>query len=184
MVYLRKLFPDARFIIPIREPVSHVVSLMRQHQRFCEAGRKGPRVPVHMSLVGHFEFGLNRLPIHTGDNTRMQAILSAWEVGDEVRGFALYWDMIYRFVYNQLLTHPALKKAALVVPFEELCLKPHDTLRDMFTHSQLPEDKALVETKASAIRAPDYYQHTLSPQETGLIRDICRDTARLYGYGE
>ena len=32
--YLLKLFPDARFLLPVRDPVWHIASLMRQHQRF------------------------------------------------------------------------------------------------------------------------------------------------------
>ena len=35
--YLLQLFPDARFVIPVREPVSHIASLRRQHER--ERGR-------------------------------------------------------------------------------------------------------------------------------------------------
>ena len=34
--YLATLFPDARFIIPIRHPVTHVQSLVQQHALFSE----------------------------------------------------------------------------------------------------------------------------------------------------
>jgi hypothetical protein len=32
--YLLKMFEDARFIVPVRDPIAHVASLMRQHARF------------------------------------------------------------------------------------------------------------------------------------------------------
>ena len=39
--YLLKLFPDARFVIPVRDPVWHIASLMKQHALFC-AGERAP----------------------------------------------------------------------------------------------------------------------------------------------
>src|SRR5690606_40099980 len=57
--YLLKLFPDARFVIPVRDPLWHVASLMKQHQLFCREEQRNPRVLRHMRRSGHFEFGLD-----------------------------------------------------------------------------------------------------------------------------
>ena len=65
--YLLKLFPDARFVIPVRDPLWHVASLMKQHQLFCREEEQNPRVLRHMRRSGHFEFGLGRRVINTGD---------------------------------------------------------------------------------------------------------------------
>ena len=35
--YLLRLFPDARFVVPVRDPVWHIASLMKQHKLFCKA---------------------------------------------------------------------------------------------------------------------------------------------------
>ncbi|HET8702102.1 MAG TPA: sulfotransferase, partial [Nitrococcus sp.] len=63
--YLLKLFADARFIIPVREPSWHIASLMKQHALFCEGSRRSPRALAHLQRVGHFEFGLDRRPVNT-----------------------------------------------------------------------------------------------------------------------
>src|SRR3954452_11704409 len=85
--YLLRLFPDARFVIPVREPVSHITSLMRMQQRFA-AGQRGHRGSLaYMQRTGHFEFGLDRRPMNLGDASRVRAIRRAWAGGEEVRGW-------------------------------------------------------------------------------------------------
>ena len=46
--YLVRLFPDARFLIPIREPVGHIASLVRQHRKFSDGQRRQPRSLTYM----------------------------------------------------------------------------------------------------------------------------------------
>src|SRR5208337_3420887 len=60
--YLRRIFPDCRFLLPIRAPVSHVASLMKQHDLFCQVQRQNEAARQHLRLAGHFEFGLDRRP--------------------------------------------------------------------------------------------------------------------------
>ncbi|MFO0389830.1 MAG: sulfotransferase [Alphaproteobacteria bacterium] len=182
MAYIQRVFPDARFIIPIRDPVTHVESLVRQHRRFVEAGKKDSRIVNHMSITGHFEFGLNRKPVHMGDDARIKEIITAWESGDDVRGFALYWDMTYCFMYNQMLANKALGKACLVVPFENLCASPLDTIAHIIEHCDINGEAQWLQNAASIIKKPDYYTSHLSDAERILIQDICKETATLFGY--
>ena len=65
--YLKKLFPDARFIVPVRDPVWHVASLMKQHRLFMKNEERDPRILRYMQRIGHFEFGLDRRVVNTGD---------------------------------------------------------------------------------------------------------------------
>jgi len=183
MGYLASLFPDARFIVPVRDPASHIVSLMRQHERFMAAGRKNPRVVRHMSAAGHFEFGLNRIPIHTGDEQRYREITQAWSHGKEVRGWALYWDAMHRFICQQLESNPQLKKQTLIVRYEDLCAKPQETLRAIFSHANFPVDEKTIGTYATPLRAPDYYSSPLGKADMDLIRDITGETAKLLTSG-
>src|SRR3546814_18222232 len=67
MEYLLKLFPDARFVLPLRDPAAHIASLMKQQRLFCEGERRHPAALEHMRRIGHFEFGIDRRPIHVGD---------------------------------------------------------------------------------------------------------------------
>lgn len=182
MAYLRQLFPDARFVVPVREPVAHIASLMRQHARFCEAGKKDARVAMHMSLAGHYEFGLNRVPIHTGNAQSMEAVLTAWAKGDELGGWALYWAMLYGFVDAQLTADADLKQACMVLRFETLCAEPETTLRALFAHCDLQADEALVARFVPKIQKPDYYDAGFSDMDRQRIRDITGPVAARFGY--
>lgn len=181
LAYLHRLFPDARFIVPVREPESHIVSLMRQHERFCKAGKTDPRAVRHMALVGHFEFGLARLPIHTGDDTTFQAIDDAWVNGEEIRGWSLLWDSVYRFVHEQLERNPALKAQTLLVRYEDLCASPMDTLRGVYSHADLNFSEQALEGQAKQFKAPNYPSPLNEAKQT-LIRELTADTAALFGY--
>lgn len=182
MAYLRQLFPDARLVVPVRDPVTHIASLMRQHRRFCEAGRRNPAVVTHMTLAGHFEFGLNRVPIHSGDAAAVQAVQAAWAAGEELRGWALYWAMIYGFVAGQLAADDDVRGAALVLPYERLCADAAGTLRGLLIHCGLPADEALIAAYVPRIQAPDYYDAGFSEADIRLIRDLTGPVAARFGY--
>jgi hypothetical protein len=76
--YLLRLFPDARFLIPVREPVWHIASLMKQHRLFHEGLRDNPRARLHLQRAGHFEFGPDRTPVNAGDTVAVRRIQAAW----------------------------------------------------------------------------------------------------------
>jgi hypothetical protein len=99
--YLQLLFTDARFVIPVREPVWHIASLMKQHRLFCEQEAANVKALAHMQRVGHYEFGLDRRPINPGDDARTAEIrelrepvglrtdrLRRWENGSVSRSFS------------------------------------------------------------------------------------------------
>jgi hypothetical protein len=182
MEYLQSLFPDARFIVPVRDPVTHIASLMRQHDRFSRAEGENPRITRHMSLMGHFEFGLTRTPIHIGDAERMSAITNAWQRGEEVHGWALYWGAIYRFLYTRLAAQPLLNQQTLIVRFEDLCANAAPTLRTIFHHSAVTVPEPEIKRLSASFRTPDYYSSTLTDTEIALIKKLTGDTARLFGY--
>lgn len=176
MGYLRTIFPDARFIIPVREPANHIASLMRQHKRFCELGSKDPRIVEHMDSVGHFEFGLHRKPIHTGDTAAYEAIRAAWENGDELGGWAILWATVYAHI------HAHMPPGALLLHFESLYTAPEEAVGRVLEAAGLPQDEALVARFAAILRKPDYYESGFTPQELARIREITAKTARLLGY--
>jgi hypothetical protein len=180
--YLLRLFPDARFVIPVRAPVGHIASLLRQHRWFAQGQRKHPRALAYMRRSGHFEFGLDRRPMHLGDGQRVRRITEAWAAGDEVRGLALYWDMVYGYLAQLLATDARVRDAALVVRFEALCTAPAETLRDVFPHCGLPDAESIVARHASAVRFPTYYKSPFSPEDEAIIRAETAGTANLWGY--
>jgi len=182
MRYLLTLFPDARFIVPVREPASHIASLMRQHARFCEAGRRNPRIVRHMSASGHFEFGLGRRPIHTGNQKAVDDIRAAWAAGHEVRGWALYWNMLHDALSHQLAADETLRNAVMLVPFETLCASPSETISRMTEHCRLTPDTSLSTAYAASIQHRRYYDPGFSADDQKTIAGITQKTAQRLGY--
>jgi hypothetical protein len=180
--YLVRLFPDARFLIPIRAPAGHIASLMRQQQLFSAGHRKHRRSLAFMQRSGHFEFGLDRRPMNLGDGDRVRQVQHAFAAGDEVRGQAMYWDMVYGYIARLLATDAQVRSAALVVRFEALCADPATILREVFRHCQLANAELLVQQYVPTIRYPTYYASRYTRQEQDVIAKETATTASLWGY--
>ena len=179
--YLLRLFPDARFVIPVREPVAHIASLARQHERFSAGERRHPRALAHMRRVGHFEFGLDRRPISFGDAARVQEVERSWARGG-VRGWALYWAMVHDHVADRLQESPALRAASLVVRHEALCANPAETLAGVFRHCGLPLSPERLASLAATVSRPDYYRSPFTPAEAAEIQQETAAAAQRWGY--
>jgi Sulfotransferase family len=181
--YLQKLFPGARFVVPVREPRWHVASLMKQHRLFCAEEERDPRILKHMQRVGHLEFGLDRRAINTGDAAAAQGIEWLWREGQEVRGWARYWAMLYGFVLDQKERDPALGWAVHLVRYEDLCDRPRETLAATFAHAELPLEPAEAEAMAARLSQPTYYDPGFTPEEEAVIAEETKTVRARLGYG-
>lgn len=173
IAYLHKLFPDAKFIIPIRAPEAHVVSLMRQHEHFCRAHAEDNRAGKFLALAGHFEFGPNARFINTGRAISVENLSS-------VKPWAAYWNAIYAHVHETLAGNPALRAATHVVRYEDVCANPHSELHAILAFTGF--DASAAEAFAPRIRAPNYYTNPLSPEETEIIRQETLEAREFFGY--
>lgn len=179
MEYLLRQFPDARFIVPVREPASHIASLLRQHRRFCEWHAADARALRYMQRLGHFEFGLDRRTVDCGVAGEADAIRAAWARGADLEGYALAWDSLYRFVADRLDSQPALKAATLLVRHEALCADPATAIHAVLSHCGLNgvELDRVIPPPSPAARPSGF-----SETETALIRQLTGATAARYGY--
>jgi hypothetical protein len=183
MEYLLKLFPDARFLVPVRAPAAHIASLMKQHRLFREGERRHPRALAHMRRIGHFEFGLDHRPINLGDGSAA-AVRQAFEAGDELRGWALYWASLHDWLADRLAASARLRRAVRVVRFEDLCARSLTTLEDVFAHCGLPDRDGLIAASALGLHAPTYYRPDFSENDLDLIDDLTGPAAARLGYGD
>jgi hypothetical protein len=182
MAYIQELLPDARFVVPIRHPVTHIASLMRQHERFAAGQKACPAARAHLRRVGHLEFGLDRVPINMGDTDAIQDVLRRWKTGDEVGGWARYWSHVYSSLRDQLDADTRLREAVLVIRYEDLCERPARELQRIFGHCGLSIDSQKLAESTSQFRAPDYYRDGFAPAERDRILDATRPTMLRYGY--
>ena len=181
--YIGRLFPDARFLVPVRDPVWHVASLMKQHALFAAAEARDPRVLAHMRRAGHREFGLGRRAVDVGDGAAAE-VEDLWAAGQEARGWARYWNSLYRLVAAQREADPAgLGEAAMVVRYEDLCARPRETLEAALAHARLdPPPPAALDAMAARLAAPAYYAPRFTDAERDAIARETREAGGMLGY--
>ena len=180
MPYLARIFPDARFLVPIRAPVAHVASLMKQHELFREIESSNDKARKYLSLVGHLEFGLDRRPINTGDHEAVSAIERCWRDGDDVRGWAKYWSLIYRHVTGLIETDPDLAERALIVRYEDLCDGTSSSMSSICSHIGI--DVAQAERLSVGLRSPEYYAPQFTDEQRAIITEETAQIAGRFGY--
>jgi Sulfotransferase family len=182
--YLLKLFPDARFVLPVRRPREQIASLMKQHRLFTAAAEKYPRSVAHLDRVGHFEFGAHRRCINPdGRSDVVESIEQLWRSGQDVRGWARYWASLYRWVAARLRANDALARAALVLRYEDLCDRPAEILGQLLQHVDLPdESKHLTQRWLSSLSRPAYYDPKFTPEQEQAIHEETDSVAAELGY--
>ena len=181
--YLARLFPDARFVIPVRDPVWHIASLMKQHRLFLDGQRDNPAAQRHLRRVGHFEFGTERRPIGIGDGTTTAEIVALWQAGEEVRGWARYWAQIHHYIADLIEQERGLRVAIRIVRYEDLCASPLETLRDMLDHCALPAYEPFLSDAAGRLHQPTYYRPRFSDEDLATIAEETAEAAGRFGYG-
>jgi len=180
LAYLRKLFPDARFVVPLREPEWHIASLMKQDRLFRGQHELNPKVTRYMQLLGHFEFGVHKHPINVGDAGLAAEIARLWDSDEAVRGWALYWQALHEFLLKQLESDPELARACLLVPYEPLCGETEPWIERILEHAGLPAEtfgEARAEF-ATRLSLPDYYRPDFDDRERHIIEGLTGDIHR------
>lgn len=178
--YLARMFPDARFLLAVREPLAHVASLMKQHDLFRRIQNASEAARRRLRLLGHFEFGLDRRPVNPGDRSTIITIEDCWSRGEEARGWAKYWAMTYRHIADSLAADQTLAGRTLVLRYEDLCDRSWATMTAVCRHIGSPIEQA--GRMADGLRQPDYYTPQFTDEErTAILEETCEVAQRL-GY--
>lgn len=184
--YLLALFPDARFVVPVRAPAAHVASLCSQHRRFGELAARAPGVRNYLARSGHFEFGPQRRAECVGDLAAAARIEAAFAAGDDIEGYALQWAESYGAFADALARVPGLADATCVVRHEDLCADPEATLRRVARHCLLD---AAGEASLVAGWAPRLHRHVatstvVADDAHARIAALTREVALGFGYAD
>jgi hypothetical protein len=100
--------PEAAFLVPLRDPVTHAGSLLAQHQRFLDADAF---TQSYMTWLGHHEFGATHRSFRLGTVTGDPSTLD-------------YWLATWIRVYSALDVAEAAAANVAFVPYEALCSDP------------------------------------------------------------
>lgn len=182
IAYLKKMFPDARFVIPVRHPVHHIASLQKQHALFSKSQSADVKILKYLQRVGHFEFGLGRRAIHLGNQSELELIRSAWHEGRELEGWARYWSYVYSYLHTLLAQDEELARDTYILDYEKLCDQPVAELSRLLTHCRLPAAPDLIQSVAGKVARPTYYKIGYTEQELSEVVRYTAETAALYGY--
>ncbi|HEU0222423.1 MAG TPA: sulfotransferase [Paracoccaceae bacterium] len=109
LALLPRMFPDARILVILREPLEHARSLHRQHANFVDLQRE-PFAARYMDDIGHYEFGALHRPI---DFPGLEALIGG-------RGPASpdYWLAYWIAAFEHVAAH---RNGVRVSSYEALC---------------------------------------------------------------
>lgn len=177
---LLALFPDARIVVPVRHPVAHVASLMRQHERFSLACAGDPRLTRHLMLAGHFEFGPRREPLAPSAE-EAESITRAWEESGEARGWARMWNAAYNYLRELSVQYPA---NIHFLRHEDVRSDPFIALSSLLAYCSLVPDEPLVRSFAARIHGHRETGPGLTAEEKQAILAETVTARQEMGYGE
>lgn len=151
-----KLYPSSSIIIPFRQPLAHVSSLMKQHERFAAYHQEDGFSKRYMKWLGHYDFGQNFKPINF-DN---------WLDNGELKSCCdeNFWMKYWTAAYSHVLTHKT--KNVYLVDFDKLLSNGKIILQTIADCLGL-EDQNKLAGAASKLRAPTsrpIESHQLSPE--------------------
>lgn len=178
---LHQLFPDARFLIPIRKPEHHIASLIKQQALFDAALASFPVARRHLHRLGHLEFGPDRTALSMGAPDEQKEILQLWRDGKELEGWARYWNRVHQSLLETLSNDETLAAHCIAVRHDSLCQHPLETLGQIESFIGAQLDYSIREGWAARLKLPDYYKVNWSEPELALIREITGETARQWG---
>ena len=184
MEYLQRVFPDARFLLFIRNPIDHIASMIKQDRLWDAMESDNPRQAKIHTITGHHQFGHAHIPLHIGDDALFKEICRCRDNGQMIRARALQWASVYGFIMQQIRSDHDLAKAVCIVRYEDLCGKPEATISRILTHTGLSQESFAPVCSAYAVKLclPDYYRPDFSIQEKQEIIEITKDVAEYFGY--
>jgi hypothetical protein len=184
MRYLRRIFPDIRFLLYVRNPIDHAASVLKQDRLFGDLARDDQRLVRMNHMTGFHEFGPNYVPVNVGDDAVTLEICRCRDEGRLVRARALQWASMFGFIVEQLKHDPELARAVCVVRYEDLCTKSEETIDRILAHTGLPHE-SFAAVRAQYVRKltlPDYYKPNFSTEERQDVIALTKAVGREFGY--
>jgi hypothetical protein len=184
MQYLRRIFPDARFLLYVRNPVDHVASLIKQDKIWAELEQSEPRQIEIIELTGHHEFGTRQVMANVGNPQELRAIRQLFDEGRWAESRARYWAYAYGFVIGQLDADPELARQVCIVRYEDLCSDSLTTIDRILAHTGLdaPSFAASRTKYGEKLSFPDYYKPKFEPEVLTAIVAATGEVAKRFDY--
>ena len=138
---IRRFFPDSIIVILLRDPLSHAISLWKQHLNFETQHEHNAFAQRYMSDIGHYEFGANHRPILFPGMEKVNDLYSP----DELDYWLFYWICAFRHLQEQ--------ESVTFVSYERLCQSGSTQLNVLLKLSEIECKPLDVEDAASVFRS-------------------------------
>lgn len=119
---LRAMFPEAAIVVPVRDPLTHAKSLLRQHRNFMARHAEDPFVKRYMADIGHFEFGELHRPIDFPGPEGIEPLSDP----DALDYWLAYWIAAFEYLET-------LDAGVIFVSHEALCNRTAAVMDDLFS---------------------------------------------------
>jgi hypothetical protein len=176
--YLHRLFPDARFVYIVREPLATILS----HQRMAEHVEGIVRDAGLQRLVAE-ELRMPTLAVRIKTSTFAQTL--ALDREHPWLGIANQWKDLNATILDSLAAHPGLADQVLLLHYEELVAQPATLLERLWAFVELADDDAEAISRAYIPRLtppppiePGAEERCLLPR----VREIVAPVAGQLGY--
>lgn len=160
---LVEIFPDCQIVIPFRNPLDHLGSLLRQQKRFSEMHGEDPFNLQYMEGLGHFEFGAAHRPLNFAN----------WLNSAEIRDPAdwRYWLAYWSAAYEAALA--VAGPNVHFVDYDRACAAPRETLAALAAALELEHPQWLL-NQAPRFREPSNYDHSFMDSDSELGTRVAR----------
>lgn len=185
---LARLFPDAIFLVPFREPLAQAASLLRTHLAFERIHAAEPFSRRYMRDLGHHEFGANlkpltfRGPASPRKRPRQQTGTPAADGADSrpLREDARtpdHWLGYWRDAYAGALSVPGNRIA--FSDYDRCCAAPGPALRRLADRLRIPAPEAdRLAVAGLRFRAPNPPPDDFAGRATPSLADEAREVHR------
>ncbi len=93
---INSILPNSIFLIPIREPLQHANSLLKQHIHFSQLQKNDNFIKRYMNYLGHNEFGLGHKPWNDSINFHNFNKIDYW---------LEQWFLFYRNIFDKYISY-------------------------------------------------------------------------------
>lgn len=185
MLYIKKLFPDAKFILMTRNPINHIASLVKQDGVLTELEVEDARLLDWTKIMGHREFGTAKICINYNSTETITQIRKLWLSSDTyVEGWALYWASIHEYIYDLINKNESLSDSTLLLKYEDLTEKSEEYIDKIVDFTEIPTEKfeLIKEEYSKLLKQPTYYKPLFSEKEIKVIEKYTSKIAKKFGY--
>lgn len=119
------ILPNSLFLIPVREPLQHAYSLLKQHLNFSHLQENNDFIRRYMNYIGHNEFGNNHKSWNTPNNFNELNDINYWLE----QWYLFYQDIIKKYqsykncffiIYEELTNQNYLKELMHKINFDKV----------------------------------------------------------------